>query len=62
MDYSQCFDSLILEDCLNDLFDVGVTNDNLSLIYQMNKNNTVKVKTPFGMTEPVNIQNIVMQV
>ena len=48
VDYKQCFDSLWLEECMNDLFEAGITDDKLSLIYKMNSNNQVAVKTPFG--------------
>ena len=36
MDYSQCFDTLSLQDCINDLYDVGVTDDKLALIHKVN--------------------------
>ena len=35
-DYKQCFDSLWLEECVNDLYDAGLTDDKLSLIYKLN--------------------------
>ena len=61
MDYSQCFDSLSLEECLNDLYEAGVTNDNLSLKYKINEKNQVSIKTPFGVTDVVNVVKVVMQ-
>ena len=60
-DYRQCFDTLWLEECINDLYDTGVVDDNLALIYEANKNNKVAVKTPFGLTERVDIKKIVLQ-
>ena len=60
-DYKQCFDSLWLEECVNDLYDAGLTDDKLSLIYQLNSKNQVAVKTPFGMTERKSVENIVLQ-
>ena len=50
-----------LEDCLNDLYDAGVQNPNLGLIYAANSKNKVAIKTPNGLTERVSIDNIVMQ-
>ena len=32
-DFRQCFDSLWLEECMNDLYDAGIVDDNLALIY-----------------------------
>ena len=60
-DYRQCFDSLWLEECINDLYDAGITDDQLALIYEANKRNNVAVKTPYGLTERVNIEKIVLQ-
>ena len=60
-DYRQCFDTLWLQECINDLFDAGVQDDKLALIYEVNKNNKVAIKTPFGTTSRVNINQIVLQ-
>ena len=46
LDYKQCFDSMWLEDTINDLYEAGLTDDNLALIYKSNENNRVAVKTP----------------
>ena len=60
-DYRQCFDSLWLEECINDLFDAGIQDDKLALIYEANKVNKVAVKTPFGLTERETVNKIVLQ-
>ena len=60
-DYSQCFDSLWLDDCLLSLWKLGVNNDVLSLIREMNKESNIVVKTPFGPTEQFTVHNIVQQ-
>ena len=52
-DIEKCFDSLWLEDCLNSLWDLGVRDDVLCLIYLMNIKATVTIKTPFGDTDPL---------
>ena len=36
LDFKQCFDSLWLEECMNDLFEAGIDDDNLALIYEAN--------------------------
>ena len=61
LDYRQCFDSMWMEDCVNDLYDYGVNNPNLALIYEANKRNKVAVMTPNGLTERETIEKIVMQ-
>ena len=60
-DIEKCFDSLWLEDCINPLWDLGVKNDVLCLIYLMNIKATVTLKTPFGDTDPLFLSNFVKQ-
>ena len=48
LDYRQCFDSMWLEEVINDLFEAGINNSNLAIIYEAN-------------TEIVEIERIVMQ-
>ena len=43
------------------MYDAGIVDDQLALIYEANKRNNVAVKTPYGYTERVNIENIVLQ-
>ena len=61
LDYRQCFDSMWLEECINDLYESGLTNPNLALIYQANKENEVSVMTPNGLSRRESINTIVMQ-
>ena len=58
-DIEKCFDSLWLEDCINSLWDMGVRNDILSLIYLTNKEARVTVKTPVGDTDAILLTNLV---
>ena len=60
-DIEKCFDSLWLEDCINSLWDLGVKDDVLCLIYLMNIKVTVTVKTPLGETDPLFLSNFVKQ-
>ena len=60
-DYSQCFDSLWLEDCLLSLWKLGVQNEILALIRELNKQCNIVVKTPMGNTKEFTVQNIVQQ-
>ena len=45
-DIEKCSDSLWLKDCINSLWDNGIKDDILSLIYYMNVKANVIVKTP----------------
>ena len=61
-DIQQAFDSLWLEDCLNDLYDSlpdSSRDDKLALIYETNVNNQVAVNTGVGQTERFSVQRIV---
>ena len=63
-DLEKAFDALWLQDCLNDIYDTlpeHKRNDQISLLYESNKVNMVAVKTGVGLTERVNIPNIVQQ-
>jgi hypothetical protein len=41
-----------LNEAISDMFDAGVQDDNLTLLYEGNKDVMMTVKTPSGMTEP----------
>ena len=43
------------------MYGAGIQDDKLALIYKANKSNKVAVKTPFGLTPRVNIDQIVLQ-
>jgi hypothetical protein len=50
-DYAQMFDSIDLEEALSDLYDVGVDDDTLALLYQANAEVYMALKTPAGLTD-----------
>ena len=60
-DYKQCFDSLWLQECLSDLFNSGVKDDKLALLYNINSHVKVAVKTPVGRTDRKSIYNVITQ-
>ena len=60
-DVEKCFDALWMEECINDIFEAGVTNDKLPLLFLENRNAKVAIKTSEGLSKRVDIQNIVMQ-
>ena len=53
-DYKQCFDSLWLQECMNDLYSAGLDDDKFALLYNINKTVNIAVKTPVGKTERQN--------
>ena len=57
----KCFDALWTFECINDLFEAGLQNNKLKLLFKMNINAQVAVKTSQGMTDRVNIGNMIMQ-
>ena len=60
-DCELCFDSMWQEEVVNDLFDAGVKNYNLALLHKINQVNKVAVKTPNGLSERKEVNNIICQ-
>ena len=61
IDIKKCFDSLWLEECINQLYETGIQNDKLALIYEGNSENQVAILTPgAGLTDRMKIERIVM--
>ena len=56
-DYRQCFDSLWLEECLNDMYAGGLQNDKFNLLYEANADVNIAVRTPVEKTEEGNMFN-----
>ena len=52
-DYQQAFDSLWLKDCILSLWNLGIRNSYLPLIYKLNERAVVTVNTPYGRTPPL---------
>ena len=55
------FDSECLFECMNDLFEAGIDDDNLVMIYEANRENYVAVNTPNGLSKRETVNEIVMQ-
>ena len=60
-DVEKCFDSLRVQECVNTLYETGLNNDKLVLLYEETKNAKIAIKTPNGTTERKDIKNIIMQ-
>ena len=60
-DVEKCYDALWLQECINDLYDSGLKNDKLPLLFLENQNARVAVKSSQGISKRADIKNIVMQ-
>ena len=60
-DIEKCVDSLWLEDCINTLWENGVQDDAICLIYLLNAKASVTMNTPFGRAPVFELKHIVKQ-
>ena len=60
-DYQQMFDSMSLSEACADLYDLGLRNNKLQVLYKANKGVAINMKTTSGLTEEATINEIVMQ-
>ena len=60
-DFEQCFDALWLEESIIALWNLGIRDETLSTIYEMNKQTMIKVKTPLGVCQGFSRPTIVKQ-
>ena len=61
LDYKQCFDSMWLKETMNDLFEAGVQDDQLGVLFEANKEINLAIKTPNGLTDRVKVEEIILQ-
>ena len=55
------FDAINLEQAISDVFDVGMDNENLTLVYKANKEIKMAVNFPTWLSERKDIFNVVLQ-
>ena len=60
-DVEKCFDSLWVEECINDAFEAGLDNDKLPLLFLENQNANCAVKINNKISKRKSISNIIMQ-
>jgi hypothetical protein len=60
-DLAKCFESMWYHETMNDLWDAGVQDDKFALISKMNKSCNIAVKTPVGITDRFQLEEIEMQ-
>ena len=58
---TQCFDSLWVSKSFLDLYSNGVNSSLLNLLYELSKKVNVSIKTPVGVTEEEEIEEVVLQ-
>jgi hypothetical protein len=61
LDQKTCFDKLWLQACVNSLYEAGINNDKLNLLYIENKNAQIAVKVNNQLTTRINVKDVVMQ-
>ena len=55
-DAEKCFDKLWAKECYNDVYENGFVSDKLALLYNINKDAEVAIKTYNGISERITIQ------
>ena len=50
-DIEKCFDALWLQECINDIYEAGLQNDKLPLLFIENANAKVAIKTSLGVSK-----------
>ena len=57
----KCFDKLWLQAAINSIYEAGLSNDFLNILYIDNKKANIAVKVNGKLTQRFNVENIVMQ-
>ena len=57
----KCFDALWVQECINDMYESGLKNDNLSILFLENQNAEIAIKTANGTTKRTTVKNVIMQ-
>ena len=51
------FDSIDLSQAISDIYEKGLNDDNLNLVYEANKEIYMAVNTPYGITDRETVMN-----
>ena len=60
-DVEKCFDKMWLESCINSLYDAGLQNDMLNLLYIENKNANIAVKVNNSLSKRKSVKHVEIQ-
>ena len=55
------FDSINLKQAISGVYEAGLKDDNLSLVYEAKREIFMAVNTPYGLSERQTLKNIVLQ-
>ena len=61
LDIAQCFDALWPEECLSDLYQYGIQDHTIRLLYDGSLSTQIAIRTPVGITERKEVHKTVMQ-
>ena len=61
MDAEKCFDKLWLQSCINAVYDAGITNDHLNVLYIENKKAQIAVKINGKISTRISVHDVIMQ-
>ena len=61
MDAEKCFDKLLLQSCINSIYEAGMDNDKLNLLYIENKNAQIAVKVNNKLSMRISVKDVIMQ-
>ena len=60
-DAVKCFDKLWLKDCLLEMYKLGYDPNTLKILYEMNKETDIIIRTPVGNTDNIQVKEVVKQ-
>ena len=60
-DAVKCFDKLWLKDCLLEMYNLGYDPNTLKILYEMNKETDIIIRTPVGNTDNIQVKEVVKQ-
>jgi hypothetical protein len=60
-DVEKCFDKMWLQSCVNSIYDAGLRNDMLNLLYLENKNALIAVKVNNSLSRRIPVKNVEIQ-
>ena len=60
-DAVKCFDKLRLTDCLLEMYNLGYDPSTLKILYEMNKETDIIIRTPVGNMDNIQVREVVKQ-
>ena len=61
MDVEKCFDKMWLQDTINSLYETGLKNDMLNLLYLENKHAQIAIKVNNNLTRRFSVHDVISQ-